>query len=112
MNYTVLLLPQAERDVVEILAWLHERSPRGAAAWSGRWMEIIGLLEESAGSCMLAPEDESHEAAIQQIIFKTRRGRPYRALLTIRNLNVYVLHVRGPGQDLVDPSELRLPLGE
>ncbi len=109
MKYTVLLLPHAERDVDTILAWLHERSPQGAAAWYRRWLEIMSVLEDSAGGCGLAPEDKDHEATIQQITFKTRSGGQYRALLAIRESCVYVLHVRGPGQNLLARGELRFP---
>ena len=37
---------------------------------------------------------------------KTRRGRPYRLLFTLDDCEVRVLHVRGPGQDLVSADEL------
>lgn len=109
MNFQVILLPQAERDVAAILAWLHDRSPQGAAAWYRSWMATIESLETTAGGCGRAPEDKDHEATIRQILFKTRRGRPYRALFAIRAATVYVLHVRGSGQNVLNHDELQLP---
>jgi hypothetical protein len=41
------------------------------------------------------------------VIFKTRRGRAYRALFLIRGDVVFVLHVRGPGQRPLEPGELK-----
>ena len=55
------------------------------------------------------PEDEDHEEEIRHILFKTRRGKTYRAIFIIRTDTVFVLHVRGPGQDLIAPDELRFP---
>ena len=48
MTYDVILLPQAERDVDEILAWLYERSSQGAATWYRRWLEAIAFLGPGA----------------------------------------------------------------
>ncbi len=58
-------------------------------------------LEVNAASCGLAPESELFPEEIRQYFFKTRRGRPYRLLITITNSQVQLLHVRGPGQDLL-----------
>lgn len=109
MSFHVILLPQAEQDVDAIVAWLHARSPQGAAAWHRSCLAAIESLERTAVSCGRAPEDKDHQACIQQILFKTRRGRTYRALFTIREDNVYVLHVRGPGQNLLTREEIPLP---
>lgn len=40
-------------------------------------------------------------------MFKTRKGRKYRVLFTIQDQTAIILHVRGPGQDLLDPDDLR-----
>ncbi len=39
-------------------------------------------------------------------MFKTRKGRVYRALFFLENGHVYLLRVRGPGQENVQPDEL------
>jgi len=36
VRFQVIILPDAEQDLFEILAWLKERSPLGAAAWARR----------------------------------------------------------------------------
>ena len=43
---------------------------------------------------------------VRHMTFKTRRGRPYRLLFTLADREARVLHVRGPGQDLVSADEL------
>lgn len=109
MTFDVVHLPQAEADLDEILAWLHERSPTGAATWFRRWLEVEDLLRRRPASQALAPENSDHEEEIRNVIFKTRRGKKYRCLFLIREETVYVLHIRGPGQDLVAPDHLPIP---
>jgi len=105
----VSLTPTAHADVRSILQWIGERSRTGAQAWDQRWEEVLQLLSTSADSCSLAPESDDHEIIIRDFNFKTRRGRIYRVLFTVREQRVIVLHVRGPGQDLVPRSEMRPP---
>ena len=109
MNFAVQLLWRAERDVDQILTWLHKRSPQGAAAWHLVWKDTLRTLQSSADTFGHAPENEDQELEVRQITFRTRSGSDYRALYTIRDNDVYVMHVRTPGQDLIPPDELRLP---
>lgn len=112
MTFNVRLMPRAEQDLNGILAWLYSRSPQGAATWYARWVSVIESLQQIAPGCGLAPEDVDHEAEIRQIIFKTRRGKPYRAIFTIRGSDAFVLHIRGWGQDLIRGDDLALPSDE
>jgi len=109
MSFAVQLLWRAERDVDQILAWLQQRSPQGAAAWNLAWKDTLRTLQESADTFGHAPENEDQELEVRQITFRTRSGKDYRALYTIRVNNVFVMHVRAPGQDIISPDELRLP---
>ena len=105
MKLRVELSPKAERDVDDILTWIGQRSTKGAHTWSKRWDEVLEQLSNSAGSCGRAPESSKHDAELYQIVFKTRRGLPYRALFTINADVVSVVTVRGPGQDYLSPDE-------
>jgi hypothetical protein len=84
-------------------------SPSGAETWLRRWQQVLSSLESGADGCGIAPEDEDHDIDIRQVIFKTRRGSTYRALFTIDDDCVFVMHIRGPGQDLVSPADIALP---
>jgi plasmid stabilization system protein ParE len=109
MKFNAQLLWRAERDLDHILTWLNERSPRGAANWLRVWDQTFAVLESSADEYGLAPESEGRPLEIRQILFRTRKGRDYRALYAIRGSEVFVMHIRAPGQDLVSPQELQLP---
>ena len=74
-----------------------------------RLADVLATLSTTAGNCSLAPEDGHGDTEIRQLIFKTRRGKPYRMLFTILGGVVFVRHVRGPGQDLVPPEKLNQP---
>ena len=109
MSYEVQIVPGAAEDVQEILAWIRQRSPEGAAAWRRAWSAALERLEQFPETCNPAPESHHHAVDLKQLIFKTRHGKPYRIVLTIRQQVVVVLHVRGPGQNLLKADEVRVP---
>ena len=109
MTYHIILQPTAEADVERIIDYLAERSPEGAAAWCRAWENLLAQLRQRPESFALAPESSYHEDEIRQSLFKTRRGRTYRALFVVVYDTVHIIHVRGPGQDLVPPADLQLP---
>ena len=99
-------LRRAQADVRAIVHWLAERSLQGARAWLLAYDDLIERLERHAPSYSAAYENDECELDVRQALFKTRRGRVYRALFFIEGHDVYVLRVRGPGQAPVDPEEL------
>ena len=106
MTFRVHITDEAVIDVRAILRWLEERSPVGAEAWYRKWLEVLEILKQRADAFGLAPESEDHSEPIRQTLFKTRRGRAYRGLFAVRGHEVFILHVRGPGQNLLGHKEL------
>lgn len=106
MSFQVHELRRAQADVRSIARWLAERSPQGAKAWLRAYDEMVLRLETRASSCGPAYEHDACEFDVRQVLFKTPRGRPYRALFFLDGQDVYILRVRGPGQAPVDPAEL------
>lgn len=106
MSYQVHTLRRAEADYREILAYLIKRSSVGANSWAKAFDHAIGRLESQAGRFPLAVESGDTDFEVRQLLFKTGRGRVYRILFMIQELDVYVMRVRGPGQDLVPSDEL------
>lgn len=105
MKYRITVLPEAWEDVDHIHHWIAERSPDGAARWYVRLTEVLRFLETDPEACALAPENVFAEPEIRHHVFQTAGGKPYRILFTIQEQNVFVLHVRGPGQPFVHPDE-------
>jgi len=104
MTLRIIVLRQADADIDSIITWLANRSQSGARSWYHALESALDWLESNAQSCGLAPENDWFPEEIRQHLFKTRRGRSYRLLFTIAGQQVRILHVRGPGQDLIRPE--------
>jgi plasmid stabilization system protein ParE len=112
MSFTVIILPQAEREFQEFYDWIAARSRDGAATWAKaflRALKSLESLESNPYGCSLAPESEDWPEEIRQLVFKTRRGNRYRALLVVRQSRVYVLHLRASGQDVMTADQIQGP---
>lgn len=109
MKHTVQVTTCAERDLTAILDWLSERSLQGANAWFEVWLKTCSELSQNASAASLAPENPDHEEEIRQWFFKTPKGRRYRALFIIRDNVVFILNVRGSGEEFVSKDELGNP---
>lgn len=102
MKHQVIILPSAERDLDQILTWLYRRSQQGAKTWLDCWDETVLSLADNPERFSLAPESKNHPVEILQVLFRTRKGNPYRALFAIQNNKVFVIHIRGMGQRLIE----------
>ena len=107
MMFHVRELARAQADVRDIVTWLAERSSKGAASWLDAYDHLVARLSHNADSFGLAAENEDCNFEIRQALFKTRRGRVYRAIFYIAGDTVNILRVRGPGQAPVQPDQLR-----
>jgi toxin ParE1/3/4 len=108
-DFEPLLLPRAQEDLENIIRFLAEQSPQGATRWRERWEKVLDDLRTRPLEFGLAPESARYDSEIRQVLFRTRRERTYRALFTVVGRGVFILHVRGPGQDLVHRDRPRRP---
>ena len=92
-HYQVIILPSAERDIGEAYEWLAEQEAEAAIRWYNRLLEVIFSLDTFPERCPLAPESEFFNVEIREI-FHGRRQHKYRILFTMRENEVYILHVR------------------
>jgi plasmid stabilization system protein ParE len=106
MSYRVTILRRARQDFHAIEAWLANRSRQGAASWVKRFDEALASLEENPLLQPVAPESEAFPEEIRHIMFRTRRGRTYRALFLVEGEEVRILRIRGAGQDNLSPGDL------
>ena len=109
MSFAVSLTDGAKSDIAAILFWIRERSPMGAVAWNRSFQAVLDDIRERADRFGASPECDDHSELIRQAIFKTRRGRPYRALFIVRGQDAFIVHVRGPGQNILSAGELQFP---
>ena len=108
MIYRVVTTARASCDVEVCFNFIARVSSRGAASWFNAFELALRSLEGDALRG-LAPESEFFDEPIRQHLFKTRHGHAYRILFVVRGEVVHVVHIRGPGQDLMSPAEVQLP---
>lgn len=108
MKFAVHELPAAERDVRSIFKWINARSPQGAAAWLDAYDQMIDRLASAPASFPLAIERPRLKLEVRQVLFKTKRGRIYRAVFHIDGEAVFILRVRGPGQRPMRSDDLEI----
>ncbi len=109
MPYQVSLTPQAEVDLETILAFIQRGSQQGAQTWFSRWLDVLDELSNDAEQRLTAPENRDHAETIYNTFFETRYGNRYRCLYIIREDVIYILHIRGFGQDILKPHQLSVP---
>ena len=109
MKYSVIVLPRAEFDFQRLYDYIKKRSKRGSDSWANAFYRALKKLHMQPEAMGLAPESEDHAEDIRQLPFKTRQGMTYRALFVIRGDLVFVIHLRGPGQDTMSPDEIQPP---
>lgn len=106
MTFVVRELRKAKADKRAIVLWLHERSPQGASAWLTAYDQMVERLSRNADSLPPAIENPALAMDVREALFRTRRGRIYRALLIIEANEVFILRIRGPGQAPVDAGSM------
>ncbi|HZZ78699.1 MAG TPA: hypothetical protein VFE62_09280 [Gemmataceae bacterium] len=105
--YEVLVLARAARDVDSIFAWLTKRSPVGAVRWADAFKQVKLRLAEDPLRFSLIPEKLRFFHDVRDILFKTRKGKLYRAVFAIVGHEVRILRVRRPGQRPIRSRDLR-----
>jgi len=108
MMYRIETTSQAATDRNRCFDYIAKRSSDGALRWLEAYESAVESLQTHPFRGF-APENVDHEEEIRQCLFKTRHGLTYRFLYTIRDRTIYILHVRGAGQDLLAPDDLHGP---
>jgi hypothetical protein len=88
VTFTVHELHKAQADVRSIARWLTEHSAQGAEVGLGAYDEMVHRLEKQSLSCSPAHQHDDCDFDVPQALFKTRRGRVYRALIFIEGQDV------------------------
>jgi plasmid stabilization system protein ParE len=105
MRYKVLITPRALEDLRAAYHWIASRSPERAVAWYEGFIAAIDSLAMHPLRCGIALENGSMPAELRQLIYGKRGGR-YRAIFSIKENVVRVLHIRHAAQTPVPPDEL------
>jgi plasmid stabilization system protein ParE len=94
MKYPVIITPDAEKDLRTIYRYIRKPAPLAARAWIKGARKAIKTLAISPERVHLAPEANSFDEPIRELLYgKSNRGT-YRILFVVLDDKVFVLHVR------------------
>lgn len=99
--YRLNVLAKAETDALKIARWLGKRSPKGAYSWVDAYEDALARIKRDPLSFGEAPERVRPPRDIRHVLFKTRRGKYYRAVFIVVGDEVRVLRVRAPHQRIL-----------
>jgi plasmid stabilization system protein ParE len=105
MTYRVVITAAAKQNLRDAYLWAAAHAPHTAARWLQRFEAELLTLARFPERFQLAPENAFVESEIRQLIFGRRQGA-YRALFTIVESEVQVLHIRRAARDWATPEEL------
>jgi plasmid stabilization system protein ParE len=105
MTYRVLLTDRAASDLDEAYRWYAERSEEGAVRWYDGFVDALATLERNPERCALARENRKFSIEIRQLPYGRRRN--WRALFTVREDAVVVLHIRHTARREVTPDDFQ-----
>ncbi len=106
MSYRVVVTAAAKQDLRAAFLWAAERAPETAALWLERFEAELQTLATFPERFQLAPESALVvEPQIRQLIFG-RRASAFRALYTIVDDDVRILHIRRAARDWATPEDL------
>ncbi|MCY3732341.1 MAG: type II toxin-antitoxin system RelE/ParE family toxin [Rhodospirillaceae bacterium] len=100
-HYRVVITPYAADNIQKAHDWLISANPTYAATWLVGIRDKISSLETLPESHAVAPESESFDREIRQLLFG--RGTPWRVFFTVEGSTVHVLHVRHGSRDYWQP---------
>ncbi len=102
MKYRVIIVPQAENDLKQVVRYIRRQGAAQAAReWLAAARKKIKTLTDHPERALLAPESSSFHEPIREWLHGSGNRGTYRILFVILNSSVFVLRVR---------HESRLPL--
>jgi plasmid stabilization system protein ParE len=93
MNYTVILLPSAGRELDEAYNWLLVQTPQHGPLWYNGMLDAILALDSNPERHPVAPRGKKSTELVRQLLYGDKR-HAYRILFTVRDNVVLVLHMR------------------
>jgi plasmid stabilization system protein ParE len=107
MNYGLVLTDRARADILRNAEWWAENhSTAQAIAWFDSIYEQLERLRMMPERFALAPENGSVEVEIREMALGVGSRPSYRAVFTIKSLEVHVLTVRRASQDAVTSEDI------
>ena len=105
MTYRVIITPEAENDLRTIYRFIRKKgAPLAARAWLGGARKKIKTLAKHPLRTTLAPESNSFQEPIRELLYGSGNRGTYRILFTIIDQLVFVLHIRHGSMLALEPD--------
>ena len=104
MTYLVRLTPTAASEAEQLYQWLLDNAPERGPQWYNGLINKIETLARYPRRCPRAPESESFQEEIRQLLYGKRSG-VYRILFRVTNNTFEVLHIRHGSRAPVSPPD-------
>ena len=104
MRYLVRLTPTAVSEAEQLYEWLLDNAPDRGPQWYNGLIDKIETLARRPRRCPRAPESESFQEEIRQLLYGKRPG-VYRILFRVTDNTVEVLHIRHGARAPVSPPD-------
>ena len=101
-EYAIYVVPQFEQDLEQIVSWIEIDSPRNAANFLAAIEKAVGTLEFMPERCPKAPEAESFQENLRQLLCMN-----HRIVYRVKRDSVEVLTLRSCRQDYMSKEMLR-----
>lgn len=105
MKYRVIVTPQAENDLKEVVRYIRRQgAPQAAREWLAAARKKIKTLADHPEHGLLAPESSSFQEPIRELLCGSGNRGTYRVLFVILNSSVFVLRVRHGSRLPLEPE--------
>jgi plasmid stabilization system protein ParE len=107
MSFSVIILPQADAEVMRHTAWIHTTSGAAAATrWrAGLFRTVVTALENDPHRYPQSDLAAELEIDLREMLYG-HRPHVYRVLFTIDGKTVYVHRIRHASQDRLTPGDI------
>ena len=101
MSYSVIVQPQAERDIADAFAFIYSEAPNAAVVWYHGLKSAILSLDAVPERCALSREGDLLGYELRQLVYGKRGGR-YRIVFRMIDSEVHILAVRHGARDVIE----------
>jgi plasmid stabilization system protein ParE len=105
VTYRVIITSHAEEDLRLAYRYIRKSAPQAAREWIKGARQKIKSLAKLPERVPLAPESESFEEPIRELLYGRGNRGTYRILFVILAKTVFVLHVRHGSMQTLELEE-------
>jgi plasmid stabilization system protein ParE len=104
MSFSIEYTRTAERELLEVFAWIRERAPLAAQKWRLGVIAKVDSIANDPFSFRKARESARLPVEVRQALYGKRRSQ-YRILYMVEGTRVFILSIRHSFRRPLDPDD-------